>query len=238
MPAIAVMLVTSLLTPRQMRRVALVVFIVSFMMVVATLFFGAEVKGARRWIVLLGINIQPSEFLKPAFVVLISWLFAESPARSDVPADDVRARHAGRRCSAFCAAARFRPDDADSAGVGSAVLHGGHAVDLGDRARRHGGRRARRRLCTIPHVAKRIKRFLDPASGDTFQVDTAVESFCRGGWFGRGPGEGRSNASSPTATPTSCLRSRPRSSASCCASSLVALFAFIVLRALSQGDAQ
>src|SRR6201994_4403488 len=53
-PAIAVMLVTSMLTPRQLRRVALVVFVISFMMVVATLFFGAEVKGARRWIVLLG----------------------------------------------------------------------------------------------------------------------------------------------------------------------------------------
>ena len=77
-PAIAVMLVTSFLTPRQMRRVALVVFIVSCALVVATLFVGAEVKGARRWIVLAGINIQPSEFLKPSFVVLISWLFAET----------------------------------------------------------------------------------------------------------------------------------------------------------------
>jgi cell division protein FtsW len=43
---------------------------------------------------------------------------------------------------------------------------------------------------TIPHVAKRIQRFLDPASGDTFNVDQALESFLRGGWLGRGPGEG------------------------------------------------
>jgi cell division protein FtsW len=43
---------------------------------------------------------------------------------------------------------------------------------------------------TVPHVARRIQRFLDPASGDTFNVDQAVESFVRGGWFGRGPGEG------------------------------------------------
>src|SRR5436305_15047858 len=41
---------------------------------------------------------------------------------------------------------------------------------------------------TIPHVARRIKRFLDPSSGDTFNVDQALESFLRGGWFGRGPG--------------------------------------------------
>ena len=43
---------------------------------------------------------------------------------------------------------------------------------------------------TVPHVAQRINRFLDPASGDTFNIDIATESFVRGGWFGRGPGEG------------------------------------------------
>src|SRR5262245_19251718 len=86
-PAIAVMLGTSLMSPRQIRRVALVVFIVSFAMVIATLFFGAEIKGARRWLIILGVNIQPSEFLKPAFVILTAWLFAESSNRSDVPAN-------------------------------------------------------------------------------------------------------------------------------------------------------
>src|SRR5262249_9347868 len=74
-PALAVMLATSFLPPRHIRRLAVIVFIVSLLLVAATLHFGAEVKGARRWIVLLGINIQPSEFLKPAFVILIAWLF-------------------------------------------------------------------------------------------------------------------------------------------------------------------
>ena len=82
-----VMLGTSLLPPRQIRRVALVVFAISFAMVISTLYFGAEIKGARRWIIILGVNIQPSEFLKPAFVVLIAWLFAESSRTHDVPAN-------------------------------------------------------------------------------------------------------------------------------------------------------
>src|SRR6266700_2837832 len=85
-PTVIVLLATSFLSSRQIRRLALIVFIVSFAMVVATLFVGAEVKGARRWIVLAGVNIQPSEFLKPAFVVLVAWLFAESARKSDVPA--------------------------------------------------------------------------------------------------------------------------------------------------------
>jgi cell division protein FtsW len=42
----------------------------------------------------------------------------------------------------------------------------------------------------FPHVAGRINRFLDPDSGDNFQITTAMQSFARGGWSGTGPGEG------------------------------------------------
>ena len=86
-PALAVLLGVSFLPPRYVRRLALIVFVVSVLMVLGTLHFGAEVKGARRWIVLLGVNIQPSEFLKPAFVILIAWLFGESARRPEMPAN-------------------------------------------------------------------------------------------------------------------------------------------------------
>jgi cell division protein FtsW len=81
LPALAVLAATSLLTPRQVRRVALIVFLVSFALVLATLFVGSEIKGARRWISLFGVSLQPSEFLKPAFVVLVAWAFSESTRR-------------------------------------------------------------------------------------------------------------------------------------------------------------
>src|SRR5882724_12284217 len=88
-PALAVLLGTSFLPPRYIRRLALVVFVVSIVLIAATLHFGAEVKGARRWIVILGVNIQPSEFLKPAFVILIAWLFGESARRPEMPANTI-----------------------------------------------------------------------------------------------------------------------------------------------------
>src|SRR6478609_8879977 len=88
-PTILVLLVTSLLSPRQVRRTALLVFLVSLALVAVTPYFGAEIKGARRWLVILGINVQPSEFLKPAFVILIAWLFAESTRRPEMPANTV-----------------------------------------------------------------------------------------------------------------------------------------------------
>ena len=70
-PAIAVLIATSFLSPHLIRRIALMVFVVSLALVFLTLIYGAEVKGARRWLVMLGVSIQPSEFLKPAFVILI-----------------------------------------------------------------------------------------------------------------------------------------------------------------------
>ncbi|HRY03058.1 MAG TPA: FtsW/RodA/SpoVE family cell cycle protein, partial [Beijerinckiaceae bacterium] len=65
-PAIAVLIGASFMSPRQVRRAALVLFVGSMALIFAALLFGAEVKGARRWI----FGVQPSEFVKPAFAVL------------------------------------------------------------------------------------------------------------------------------------------------------------------------
>src|SRR6266478_2913018 len=188
-PAITAMLAISFLSPRHIRRLALVVFIVSLALVVATLFVGAEVKGARRWIVLAGLNIQPSEFLKPSFVVLCAWLFAESARKPEMPATTF-----------------------------SLLLLLGLVAAY----------------ATIPHVARRIKRFLDPASGDTFQVDTAVESFFRGGWFGQGPGEGTVKRILPDSHADFVFAVAAEEFGIVLCLVLVFLFAFIVLRALGK----
>jgi cell division protein FtsW len=88
-PAAAVLIATSFLAPHEVRQSALFVFIVSVGMVAMTPYFGAEIKGARRWLVILGMNVQPSEFLKPAFVILIAWLFGESAKRPEMPANTI-----------------------------------------------------------------------------------------------------------------------------------------------------
>ncbi len=77
LPVFAVLILTSFLSPRQLRRVAAIVFAVSLALIVATILFGAEVKGSRRWITIASVSIQASEFAKPAFVVLVAWLFSE-----------------------------------------------------------------------------------------------------------------------------------------------------------------
>src|SRR5436309_4600226 len=86
LPSFIVLTGVSFLSPRLIRRSALIVFAVSIVLIVATLLVGPEVKGSRRWITLVGINIQASESAKPAFVVMAAWLFAESARRPEMPA--------------------------------------------------------------------------------------------------------------------------------------------------------
>jgi cell division protein FtsW len=85
---------------------------------------------------------------------------------------------------------------------------------------------------TIPHVARRVKRFLDPASGDTFQIDAALESFMKGGWFGRGPGEGTVKRILPESHTDFVFAVAAEEFGIVLCLLLVVLFAFIVLRAL------
>jgi cell division protein FtsW len=231
-PTIAVLIVTSFLSPHHLRRVALVVFIISAAMVVATLFVGVEIKGARRWIVLAGINIQPSEFLKPSFVVLVSWLFAESSRKSDVPATTFCLLLLGGVVAILVA----QPDFGQTMLV--ALVWGALFFMAGMRFIWVIGLAGTAVLglatayATIPHVAQRIKRFMDPASGDTFQVDTAVESFIRGGWFGQGPGEGTVKRILPDSHADFVFAVAAEEFGIVLCLVLVALFAFIVLRAL------
>src|SRR5215475_5689616 len=86
LPSFIVLIGVSFLSPKQIRRSALIVFAVSIALIVATLLIGPEVKGSRRWITLLGLNIQASESAKPAFVVIAAWLFAESTKKPEMPA--------------------------------------------------------------------------------------------------------------------------------------------------------
>ena len=231
-PALAVLLGTSFLPPRYVRRLALIVFAVSVLMVLATLHFGAEVKGARRWIVLLGVNIQPSEFLKPAFVILIAWLFGESAQRPEMPANTMAL---GLLLVAVTGLV-LQPDFGQTmlvALVWSALfflagmrivwvvgLGGVAAVGLATA------------YMLVPYVARRIERFRDPSSGDTFNIDQALELFQQGGWFGRGPGEGTVKRILPESHTDFVFAVAAEEFGIVLCLVLVAVFAFIVLRTL------
>ena len=85
---------------------------------------------------------------------------------------------------------------------------------------------------TVPHVAQRIQRFMDRGSGDTFNIDLALESFARGGWFGKGPGEGTVKRILPESHTDFVFAVAAEEFGIVLWLVLVALFAFIVIRAL------
>jgi cell division protein FtsW len=81
-------------------------------------------------------------------------------------------------------------------------------------------------------VRDRIERFLDKSSGDTFQVDAALESFAKGGWLGRGPGEGVVKRILPDAHTDFIFAVTAEEFGIIVCIGLVTLFAFVVLRGL------
>jgi cell division protein FtsW len=170
-PAAGVLIATSFLSPPDIRKVALVVFVVSLALTAATPYFGAEIKGARRWLVILGMNVQPSEFLKPAFVILIAWLFGETAKRPEMPANSI----ALVILVTVVALLVMQPDFGQTMLIslvwGALFYMAGMRLIWVIGLAATAGIGLVTAFFTVPHVAQRINRFLDPASGDTFNID-------------------------------------------------------------------
>mgnify|MGYP000977379366 FL=1 len=232
LPALGVMIGLSFLSPRQVRRTAMVILAVSLLMMVAALFFGVEVKGARRWVTIAGISIQPSEFMKPAFVVICAWLFAEHARQPEIPGNLFAIILFG-----IVAALLIAQPDLGQTILVSAVWGGmffmagmpwlwitllgsiGVAGVFGS-------------YLTLPHVAGRIDRFLT-GEGDTFQVDTARQAIIRGDWFGQGPGEGIVKRIIPDSHTDFIFSVAAEEFGIFFCMVLVSIFAFLVIRGLS-----
>ncbi len=233
-PAVIALIAASMLSPQQARRLCLIIAVVGFAMMALTLVIGAEVKGATRWLNIGGVSVQPSEFVKPAFVVLAGWLFAEATRRSDIPGNLLSIMLYGL----FVVLLVLQPDFGQTvlvtavwammffmAGLSWAWITGLGLLGMFGFAAAY---------TMVPHVTARIDRFLDPSSGDTFQVDVALESFTRGGLIGQGPGEGAVKRILPDAHSDFIFAVAAEEYGILACLVLVALFAFVVLRGLNR----
>ncbi len=222
----------SLLSPRGVWRLALFGCLAALALTAATLVMGVEIKGARRWISVPGMTVQPSEFLKPCFAVVAAWLLSEGQ----------RVRHfpgmllAGGVFALIAVLLKSQPDMGMLAVVAAVfftqLFIGGlnlAMVGLGV-----GGLvgAAVSAYAFFPHVRSRVTRFLDPSSGDSYQVSTALEAFGNGGLLGRGPGEGRIKDVLPDAHADFVFAVVGEEFGMVICLVLLALFGFIVLRGL------
>ena len=232
--ALAIILGVSLLTPRSVRRLAFIGFALALVGVALTFVIGAEIKGARRWINLPGFSLQPSEFVKPTFTIVAAWLFAEQKERPRFPANAIS-------IALFVAfvVMLFKQPDLGMAVVVAVVwfaqffmaglrLYWAAAGTLVGLAGFVGA------YVWLPHVASRINRFLDPAAGDSYQVNRSIEAFANGGLWGRGPGEGTVKDVLPDAHADFVFAVAGEEFGLVVCVIIVGVFAFIVLRGFSR----
>jgi len=232
LPALVVLIGVSFLEPRHIRRLAVVMLVASLLMMVAALYFGVEVKGSRRWIYIAGISVQPSEYLKPAFVIICAWLFSENARQPDIPGNLFAIILLGLVVALLVA----QPDLGQTLLVLSTwgvmffmaglswiwiVMLGSVAVVGGFTA-----------YTAFPHVAERIDRFVT-GEGDTFQVDMGREALINGGWLGQGPGEGTVKRILPDSHTDFIFSVAGEEFGILLCLIIAGIFAFIVLRALS-----
>lgn len=187
--AVIIILTFSLLDKKWIRRLAILGFLGSLLMLILVKLYGFEVKGATRWINIGGFSYQPSEFMKPFFAVVTGWILSLH-YHEDFPSFKV--------CFILflCVAALLiiQPDFGMlvmvSAVFGIQLFVAGLPIIwlfIAIFASVFGSIGA---YLLLPHVASRINRFLDPVNSENYQVTRSLEAFESGGLYGKGPGEG------------------------------------------------
>jgi cell division protein FtsW len=186
----AILIAVSMLSPRGARRTASIIYLLAIVVMIALPFIGHSAKGATRWLQLGGFSLQPSEFLKPALIVLVSWMFAEGQKGEGVPGVSI----AFGLYAVAVGLLLIQPDIGQTvlitiafgacffmAGVPFRWIMGLGGVALAGLISTY---------FVFDHVAQRVNKFLSPEKADTHQIDSAQIAIAAGGLFGRGPGEG------------------------------------------------
>jgi cell division protein FtsW len=189
-PALGIMIALSMAEKKTLWRIASAGLGVSAALIACSILFGPEIKGATRWIQVFGFSLQPSEFAKPFLAVTAAWLIARKKSDPAFPGYALS-------ISAFCvvlALLLLQPDLGMSivltaiisveiflAGLPMILVFGLIAAGAGGLVLAY---------LFFPHVAARVDLFLDPSSGDNYQVQKSLDAFANGGLLGTGPGHG------------------------------------------------
>ncbi len=198
--ALVAMVLTSMMSPRLVRRLGVIGFLVALVAMALLPFFGTDFgKGAVRWYSLGFGSFQPSEFLKPGFIIVAAWLLAASQEINAPP---------GRGYSlaitmVVVGLLAIQPDFGQAvlilfawgvmyfvSGASISLLLGlaGGTLVLGSVAYR-----------TSEHFAKRIDGYLSGEIDPRTQLGYATNAIREGGFFGVGVGEGQVKWSLPDA---------------------------------------
>ncbi len=236
--AAPLMIFVSMFSLTWLKRFAVVGAIGSLFLMILALQFGPEIKGAHRWIEIAGVGLQPSEFMKPFFVVVAAWFLSDSMRRPDMPSKYI----AYGLAMVTLLVLILQPDLGQvvlfATTFGALLMISGlpwvFVLSLSVLAVAGLGLA----YVFLPHVTSRFDRFLAPDKGDTFQVDTALEAFRNGGLIGTGPGGGAAKLVLPDAHTDFAFAVVAEEFGLVACLCILALIAFIVLRVLIRARAE
>lgn len=193
-PTFFIILGVSLLSVQNILRLSLIVFFIGIILLIMTFVMGVEIKGSKRWLSFFGFSLQPSEFVKPAFVIMCAWFLSLSKKNINFPSYKFIIGF----YFLFASFLLLQPDlgmfilvsivcvgQVFFAGMSFIWMIVGSVIGI---------------IGTIiayfcfPHFAKRIDNFFEYSNtnryAEGFQVNQSMEAFTNGGFFGQGPGEG------------------------------------------------
>lgn len=198
--ALVAMLVTSMMSPQLVRRLGVLGFAAAFAALLLLPAFGTDFgKGAVRWYSLGFASFQPSEFLKPGFVIVAAWFMAASQQLGGPPGKS----YSFALAVVICALLAMQPDFGQAclvlfswgvvyfvagAPMTLLVVLAGLTVLAGTLA-----------YSSSEHFARRIDGFLSPDVDPNTQLGYATNAIREGGFFGVGVGEGQVKWSLPDA---------------------------------------
>jgi cell division protein FtsW len=231
--ALVAMVLTSMMSPVTVRRLAVLGFIVAFVALILLPVFGTDYgKGAVRWYSLGFASVQPSEFLKPGFVVVAAWMMAASQEINGPPG----LSWSFALVLAIVGFLALQPDFGQAALVlfGWGVMYfvagapiilllimAGCIVVAGSFA-----------YSNSEHFANRINGFLSPDVDPTSQLGYAANAIREGGLFGVGVGEGQVKWSLPDAHTDFIIAVAAEEYGLILVLAIIALYVAIVLRSL------
>ena len=229
-PAIMVLCITTFLDTKLIRRISGLVLIGAVICMVYVVLFGTEIQGAKRWINIMGVGLQPSEFVKPSFAVVCAWLLASGRLIKKFP-------------GYICAFVLFgivslllllQPDvgmfitvisifsvELFLSGIPKIVVVVLGSLFVGFLTMAY---------FVFDHVHQRVNRFLNPEQGEAYQVEKSLETLKNAGWFGKGPGEGIVKYELPDAHTDFILAVSAEEFGFILTAFLICTFAFVVLR--------
>jgi cell division protein FtsW len=185
-----IMLTVSTLSPKGVRRAAFFIYIAAIGVMMALPVLGHNAKGATRWLEFGGFSLQPSEFMKPALIVLVAWMFSEGQKGEGVPGVSIAFALYGLAVALLLVQPDVGQTILITIAFGAAFFVAGVPMRWIAGMLAAAGAGGVAIYFAFDHVASRVHKFLSPDKADTHQIDRAQEAIAAGGLLGRGPGEG------------------------------------------------